>query len=67
MRLLRDVMLYRGDFSLLGKEFHLNLTPRKSVGMLRGTTGGMISEYSSNNSEFFIAESNKQESSTEFL
>lgn len=60
MRLLRDAMLHRGNFPLLGKKLHLNLTPRKSVGVLGGTIGWMISEYSLNNSEFFIAESNKQ-------
>lgn len=67
MRLLRDVMLYRGDFPSLGKKIHLNLTPRKTVGVLGGTMGCMRSEYSLNNSDFFIAESNKQESSTESL
>lgn len=67
MRLLRDVMLYRGDFPSLGKKIHLNLTPRKTVGVLGGTMGCMRSEYSLNNSDFFIAESNKQESTTESL
>lgn len=67
MRLLRDIMLHRGDFPLTGKNVHLNSTPRKSGGVLEGTIGCTISEYSLNNSELFTAESNKQESSTESL
>lgn len=67
MRLPEDVMLYRADFLLLEKKIHLHLTPRKSIGVLGGTTGYMRSEYSLKNSKFFIAESNKQESSTESL
>lgn len=67
MRLLREAMLYKCDFPLQGRSFYLNLTLRKGVGVLGGTICCMISDYSLNNSEFFITESNKQESSTESL
>lgn len=60
-------VLYRGDFPLLGKTFHLHLTPRKSAAVPGGTPGPVISEYSLNNSKISIAESNKQEPSTESL
>lgn len=66
MRLLRDV-LYRGEFPLLGKKFHLPPTPRKSVAVLGETPGPVIPEHSLNNSKVSIAESNKQEPSTESL
>lgn len=63
---MRDV-LYRGDFPLLGKEFHLHLSPRKSAGVPGGTTGSVISKYSLKNSTISSAESNKQEPGTESL